>query len=177
MEKKDMLKKTMDIAGDVVKIAANASEKQAGGPTDNSTRNDQKTTTGSQNIQIQLDTQKKREPRPIEKHIHEFPDNRAMTEAECDLALKKAQMEYELMKSEQLHSQVCQNREWEHKLEVEKKNEKKRKVRSIIAGVLAAIGAGYTGYTIWSDYKRNKNATVTPTPVPQASDTTTGGDK
>ena len=86
-------------------------------------------------------------------------------------------MEYELMKSEQLHSQVCQNREWEHKLEVEKKNEKKRKVRSIIAGVLAAIGAGYTGYTIWSDYKRNKNATVNPTPVPQTSDTTTGGDK
>jgi hypothetical protein len=69
------------------------------GDSDNSNR----ASTGSQNIQISMDAGKKKEPKPVEKHVHVYPENRSLTSEECELDLKKAQMEYDLkMKQEAL---------------------------------------------------------------------------
>ena len=73
------LEKVLDVAGSATKLAANLSEAKKEttttktpvpvGDSDNSNR----ASTGSQNIQIALDTGKKKEPKPVEKHIHTFP--------------------------------------------------------------------------------------------------------
>lgn len=165
MEKNNTLEKTMDIAGSAIKLAANLSEAKKEPPkpqpfhqTDD---NSNKASTGSQTVVVSMDG-KKKEPKPVEKHIHEFPEQRALTIEECDLALKKAQMDYELKKSEQIFSQKFQERDWQHKMEQEKKNEKKGKIRRIIGSILVALGAGAIGYSIYADYRDNKNM---PAPV------------
>ena len=162
-----MMEKTMDTLGNVTKIAANLSEankekhidKQ---PLNRTSDDSNNASTGSQNIQIHMDTGKKKEPKPIEKHIHEFPETRPLTEQECELALKRAQMEYELKKSEQVHFQNMDKREWEHRLEVEKKNEKKGKIRRVVFGLLGAVGIGSVAYSFWADYRDHKNAAMAP---------------
>ena len=165
MEKNNTLEKTMDIAGSAIKLAANLSEAKKEPPkpqpfhqTDD---NSNKASTGSQTVVVSMDG-KKKEQKPVEKHVHEFPEQRALTIEECDLALKKAQMDYELKKSEQVFSQKFMERDWQHQMEQEKKNEKKGKIRRIIGGILVALGAGAVGYSIYADYRDNKNK---PAPV------------
>ena len=164
MEKNNTLEKTMDIAGSAIKLADNLSEAkqeppkpQALNQTDDHSN---KASTGSQTVVVAMD--KKKDPKPVEKHIHEFPEQRSLTTEECDLALKKAQMDYELKKSEQVFSQKFQEREWQHRMEQEKKNEKKGKIRRIVGSILVALGAGAVGYSIYADYRDNKNK---PNPV------------
>lgn len=171
------IEKVINMADSGMKLAANLSEAKKEkvipvGDSDNSNN----ASTGSQNIQIHMDAGKKKDPKPVEKHIHEFPDNRPMTEAECELALKRAQMDYELKKSEQVYSQKAYDREWQHKLEVEKKNEKKGKIRRVVGSILVAIGAGAIGYGIYADYRDHKNQTAAPTPVPETDSSTITGE-
>ena len=129
------LEKTLDMAGSVAKIAANLSEvKKDPAPrpfTQTDDNSNRANNTGSQNVVVAVD-RKKKEPKPVEKHIHEFPEARALTEQECELALKKAQMEYELEKSKQSHIVKMDERNWQHQMELESKNEKKRRIRNII---------------------------------------------
>ena len=169
---KNAIEKTMDIAGSAMKIAANLTEakKETPKPTPfhQTDDNSNKASTGSQTVVVSMDG-KKKEPKPVEKHIHEFPEQRALTSEECDLALKKAQMDYELKKSEQEHNQKWDERAWQHKIEQEKKNEKKGKVRRIIGGFLVAIGAGAIGYSIYADYRDHKNLPA-PAPAPVATE-------
>ena len=165
------LEKTMDLAGSVAKIAANLSEKKEPqktpiGDSDNSNN----ASTGSQNIQIHMGDDKTKEP-PVEKHIHEFPDNRSLTTEECDLALKKAQMDFELKKRAQDQVNKAMDRDWQHRLEVERKNERKGKIRRIIGGILVAVGACGIGYSIYADYRDHKNMPVAQTPVQENSNT------
>jgi hypothetical protein len=164
--------KTMDIAGSVAKIAANLSETKKEEPkhipvgdSDNSNR----ASTGSQNIQIHMGSEKDKDIEPIEKHIHEFPEQRSLTTEECDLALKKAQMEFELKKRSQDQINKTMDREWQHRLEQEKKDERKGKIRRIIGGILVAIGVGSVGYSIYADYRDHKNMPVAQTPVQENS--------
>lgn len=168
------LEKTMDIAGSVAKIAANLSEpKKEINPGDSDNSNN--ASTGSQNIQIHMDAGKKKEPKPVEKHIHTFPENRPLTTEECELDLKKAQMEHELKMQQELYFQKVDQREWQHKLEVERRNEKKGKIRRIVGGILVAIGAGGIGYSIYADYRDHKNQPVIPKALPETSNVSVEG--
>ena len=162
----NMLEKTMDTIGNATKIVANLTDtkkveksnpKPIGQVDDDSNK-------ANQNIQIRMDTGKRKEPKPVEKHIHEFPENRPLTELECELALKRAQMDYELKKSEQQFNQQTYNREWEHKLAVERKNSRKELFRRIVAGCFAALGVGAVCYGVYSDYKHGKAGTVSQRP-------------
>lgn len=166
------LEKTLDTLGNVTKIAANLSETKKDPPKTipvGDSDNSNKATTGSQNIQLHVDTGKKKEPKPVEKHIHEFPENRPLTEQECELALKKAQMEYELKKDAQNQVNKAMDREWELLRERERKNERKAKIRRIVGGILIAAGIGGLGYSIYADYRDNKNATVAPKALPEGN--------
>ena len=128
------LEKTLDMANSVAKVAANLSEPRKEAKPDNYTHKDDnsnKAQTGSQSVIVAVD--KKKEPKPIEKHIHEFPETRALTSEECELALKKAQMDYELKRRNQDILIKESDREWQHKLEVERKNERKGLIRRIVA--------------------------------------------
>lgn len=170
------LNKTLDTIGNVTKLAANLSEPKKDIPkpvrpiplhqTDD---NSNKASTGSQNIQIHMDTGKKKEPKPVEKHIHEFPENRPLTDQECELALKKAQMDYELRKSEQTYCMKAEDRQWQHRMEVEKKSERRRKIRNGILGVFAALGVGAVGYSFYADYRDGKNRPVVQKAIPEAT--------
>ena len=165
--------KVLDLAGNGIKLAANISEKKPE-PKPKSDANSN-ASTGNQNVHITMDTGKKREPKPIEKHIHEFPDNRPLTNEECELALKKAQMDFDLKKSEQSYYQKANDREWQHQMEVEKKNEKRRKIRNIIAGVLGVFGAGAIGYSIWTDIRDHKGGPVAAPQIPENGNTNPDG--
>ena len=158
MENKSInLEKVLDVANSGMKLAANLSEgkkeKTPTPPNDNSNS----ATSGNQNVQIHMDTGKKN-TKPVEKHIHEFPESRSLTTEECELALKKAQMEYELEKSKQDHIVEVDNRTWEHQLEVERRNERKSTFRGIIACIFGAGGIGAVGYSIWRDLRSDKAA-------------------
>lgn len=169
------LEKVLDVAGSATKLAANLSEAKKettttkppvlSGDSDNSN----KASTGSQNIQIALDTGKKKEPKPVEKHIHTFPENRPLTTEECELDLKKAQMEYDLKMKQEAYFQKACDRDWQRRMEQEKKNEQKGKIRRIIGGILVAIGIGSVGYSIYADYRDHKNAAVAQKALPEAS--------
>lgn len=170
------LEKVLDVAGSAAKVAANLSEKKEPqniplGDSDNSNN----ASTGSQNIQIHMDAGKKKEPKPVEKHIHEFPENRSLSEIECQVAMKKAEMDYDIRKSDQVFQQKALDREWEHRLEVERKNEKKGKIRRIIGGILVAVGASAIGYSIYSDYRSNRVCESTPKALPETSNVNAEG--
>lgn len=155
------LEKTLDMAGNMAKLAANLTEAKKETPKQpyhKSDDNSNNAHTGSQSVNVMLDTGKKKEPRPVEKHIHEFPENRPLTTEECSLALKKAEMEYNLKREDQRFLAEMETKRWNHDLEVEKKNERKAKVRRIVAGILGAIGIGATGYSIYTDYRNRKNS-------------------
>lgn len=164
----NMLEKTMDTLGNVTKIAANLSEAKKTTekavpvrPLNSDDSNNAQT--GNQSVNIKVESgHKAKEPKPVEKHIHEFPENRPLTSEECELALKKAQMDYELKKSEQVHYEKVDDREWLHRLEVEKKNERKGKIRRVVAGILCALGAGAVGYSVYADYRNGKFKTTAP---------------
>lgn len=118
-----------------------------------------------------------------ETHIHkDFPDNRALTEAECNLALEKAKMENALkiqqMEYRKFMDEICrkdrlakEEQERKDREERRKKNEKKAKVKAIIGGIFAVLGAGALGYAIWSDSKKGScncgtpKLTITATPM------------
>lgn len=158
------LEKTLDVAGSVAKIAANLSDAKKDTrqqPFSQTDDNSNKASTGSQTVVVSMDG-KKKEPKPIEKHIHEFPEARALTEQECDLALKKATMDYNLKKSEQDYIQYMEDKKWRYQLEQNKKNEKKRRIRNIITGILGALCIGGVGYSIYVDYRDHKNDGETP---------------
>ena len=61
------------------------------------------------------------------------------------------------------------DREWAHKLEVERKNERKRKIRGIIGGLFAALGVGVIGYSVYSDYRGSKNQAMVKKALPERS--------
>ena len=174
------LEKVLDMAGSATKIAANLSESKKEtttktpvpvGDSDNSNR----ASTGSQNIQISMDTGKKKEPKPVEKHVHVYPENRALTSEECELDLKKAQMEYDLKIKQEAYFQKSCDREWQRQMELEKKNEKKGKIRRIVGGILIAIGVGGLGYSIYADYRDHKNAANIPKALPESGSVAADG--
>lgn len=163
------LEKTLDTLGNVTKIAANLSEAKKDIPINKTDDNSNNASTGTQSVNVMVDRGKKKEPKPVEKHIHTFPENRPLTSEECELDLKKAQMEYELKKSEQVYCQKVEERTWQHILEKEKKNERRSKIRRIIGGILIAVGAGSVGYSIYSDYRDRKNAAMVQKALPENS--------
>lgn len=163
------LEKTLDTLGNVTKIAANLSEAKKDIPINKTDDNSNNASTGTQSVNVMVDSGKKKEPKPVEKHIHTFPENRPLTSEECELDLKKAQMEYELKKSEQVYCQKVEERTWQHILEKEKKNERRSKIRRIIGGILIAVGAGSVGYSIYSDYRDHKNAAMVQKALPENS--------
>ena len=176
------LEKVLDVAGSATKLAANLSEAKKettttkppvlSGDSDNSNN----ASTGSQNIQIALDTGKKKEPKPVEKHVHVYPENRSLTTEECELDLKKAQMEYDLKIKQQTYFEKVTDRDWHYKLEQEKKNEQKGKIRRIIGGILVAIGVGSVGYSIYADYRDHRNQPVAQKALPEGDSANVTGE-
>lgn len=141
----------------VTKLAANMTA-----PKKEETKMDSKSSCGGNNINIKLGDDEKKEPQKIvEEHIHEFPENRAMTDAECNLALKRADMEYRL-KEERLRQDII-NEEREYKMKQDKAERaaKRGKIRDIIGGICAVLGIGAVGYGVYKYY----TTPVQPAPV------------
>ena len=170
------LEKVLDVASGAAKVAANLSEKKdipKTVPLNNWSRtrkqtddNSNKATTGSQSVIVSLDNGKKKDPKPVEKHVHTYPENRPLTAQECELDLQKAKMDYELEKQRQDHIFTMDRQQWQYKLEQDKKNERKGTIKRVIGGILIALGIGVTGYSIYADYRGHKNAPVAQKTVP-----------
>ena len=161
------LDKVLDVAGGIAKATANLSEatpKHSKEKTETSSN----ASTGSQNIQIHM-APEKQVIKPVEKYIQKFPESRPLTPEECELALKIAQMNHGLQSDKQLYFERVTDREWAHKLEVERKNERKRKIRGIIGGLFAALGVGVIGYSVYSDYRGSKNQAMVKKALPERS--------
>ena len=173
MEKKTA-EKALDLVNNTMKVAANFSKEPEPkhipvGDSDNSNN----ASTGMQSVNVMLDT--KKPPKPVEKHIHTYPENRPLTNEECELDLKKAQMEFELKRKEQEFNERISDRIWNHALEVEKKNEKKGRIRRVIGGLVGAVSIGVLGYCIWSDYRDNKAGSVAQKTLPKNNNITAEG--
>lgn len=171
MENKIDVNGVVDTLGDALKLAANLSEAKK--DTDNSSAS---LSNPNQTVQIQMTPMPKEEdqkPKIIREkpvtHIHkEFPDNRALTDAECNLALEKAKMENDIKRREMEYRQMrddISRRDRLAKEEQERKdreerrirNEKRSKRRAVVAGIFGAVIAGLTGYSMWKDYKSMEN--------------------
>lgn len=152
--------KMMDTLGNVTKLAANLSEAQkTPRMVSSSTDDSNNAATGNQTVQISVEgSGKRKDLKPIEKHIHTFPEARALTDQECDLAWKKAMLDADIQKAQMAYDQRVCDRQWQHKLEQEKKAERKRKIGGIIAAVCGALGVGCFGYAVYCDYRDSKNA-------------------
>ena len=186
------MSKFSDTLGDAMKLAANLSEatkkeNKMDHITDNSTTQTQ--TNPNQTVQIQIadPNQPKPEKKPViirekpETHIHkEFPDDRALTDKECELALAKAKMNHELeimrMDKKAYADELNRRdrlereaRELKEREERRKKQEKRQKIGAIIAGIFGVAAAAAVGYGIYSDNRNQRagmaNATTTP-PIP-----------
>lgn len=189
MEKNINMNKITETLGDAVKLAANLSDVSKKMPHNSDDSNTNSTTSNpNQTVQIQIaDPTKEEQKKPVvirekpQTHIHkEFPDNRALTDAECNLALKKAQMdndlkikviEYRTYREEQDRADRLRKEDIERKEREERRirEEKKAKVRTIIGTVLAALGIGVVGYSIYADHKNGSagkaSIHITTTPV------------
>lgn len=183
MEKLNNTMKFSETFGDAIKLAANLSEsvkdkKDISSYPDN---NSISSTNPNQQVQIHIgenDSKKKEEPVIIhekpETHIHkDFPDDRSMTDKECDLALEKAKMENNLkieqLKFEQYKYDIermdrLDREEKKRKDDIErrKRDEKKAKIRGIIGGVLAVLGAGYFGYSVYRGNRYYRTGAMDP---------------
>lgn len=168
----ETLEKTMEFAGNAMKLAANMTDKKievvnhnTKDPKKLTDDNSNKASTGAQTVVVSMDG-KKKDPKPIEKHVHTFPETRPLTTEECELDLDKAKMEYELRKSELEYSIEKDKREWQYHIEQERKNERKGVFRRFIGGVLVALGVGAVGYGVYTGIRDAKNQQNTPTPEP-----------
>lgn len=149
----NMLEKTVETLGNVTKIAANLSEPKKEAPKKQQSDDSNNACTGNQSVNISVAPKEKKPPKPVERHIHEFPENRELNERECELALQKARMDFELKKQEQDHINRMDERSWQHQMELEKKQEKKARKTSIIGSILVALGIGALGYCAYKDSK------------------------
>lgn len=180
MEKKNIsVEKITETLGDAVKLAATLSEatKKDSNMQRLSDDSNNNQSNPNQQVQIHIGEQErnkdKEKEKPIiihekpETHIHkDFPDDRPLSDKECDLALEKAKMDNALKNKELEYKQYREEQERRDRRlreEVERKekeaqrvkNEKKAKVRGIIASALGIIGAIGVGYSIYRD-NRNK---------------------
>ena len=176
MENNNMQKIT-ETLGDAVKLAANLSEVTKKEPKIQHDDSNTNLSNPNQTVQIQISDPGKntiqQKPSHIyhkpETHIHkEFPDNRALTDKECDLALEKAKMENDLKIKQMEYDAMCaeQNRrdrlarEAQDRKEREEKrikNEKRQKIRAIIGGIVGVVTAALIGYGIYSDNRNQRN--------------------
>lgn len=175
--------KITNTLSDAVKLAANLSENAKEKKDMQHISDDSNNNQSNPNQQVQIhigeqDSKKKEEPVVIhekpETHIHkEFPDDRALSDKECDLALAKAKMEndyknkeleYKQYRAEQERRDRIAREELERKDREERriKEEKKAKIRGIIGAVLGVLGAAGLGYCIYSDARSNKSGTIMP---------------
>lgn len=183
MEKIDM-NGVVNTLGSAVKLAANLSEKKPE-VTDSSNNT---VTNPNQTVQIQIKDEKKEEPKPMiihdkqETHIHkEFPEERALTDSECALAKERLRVqeqkdirEFEFKKYkydlDRKDMEALQNRVQQYYEKQEAKNEKRRKVRIILGGIFAALGATAIGYSIYADNRNAKmNTTQSKPALPESS--------
>lgn len=177
--KNESKQKFSETLGDAMRLSANLSELVKGRNDDilrprNSDDSNTAASNPNQQVQIHIgdpENKKKEEPVVIhekpETHIHkEFPDERALSDKECELALAKAKMEQEYKIREMEYNQYKYDQERQDRLarEAQKrkddeekriKNEKKAKVRRIIGAVVAIFGAGYLGYSVYRDHRNN----------------------
>lgn len=167
------LDKVVDIMNSGMKLAANISEPKNEKISKNYNKTDDssnKATTGNQSVSVMLNSGRRKDPKPVEKHIHKFPESRPLTDQECNIAMKEIQMEYEFKKNEQAYNQKVCDREWQYRMENEKKNERKRKIRNIFLGILAAAGVGTVGYSLFADYRSQKDKGTVQTYLPKTTE-------
>ena len=182
MEKNINMGKITETLGDAVKLAANLSEATKKDPMRNISDNSNNTQSNpNQTVQIQISDKEKEtaDKKPViirekpETHIHhDFPEGRALTDKECELSLKKAEMENRLKEKEMEYQSYREDQERHDRLiheEQERKereerrirNEKRAKVRGIVVACLAALGIGVIGYSVYKDSKNGGgNATI-----------------
>ena len=169
--------KVMNTLSDATKLAANLSESAKEKKDMPHVSDDSNNSVQNPNQQVQIhigdpEGKKKEEPvvihEKLETHIHkEFPDDRALTADECSLSLKKAEMEHDFkLREMEMQRQreeldrrdrlAREEQERKDKEEARVRNEKKSKVRTAIAAVLAVISAVGIGYGIYADNRDQK---------------------
>ena len=182
MSKIDVNKVTNTL-GDAIKLAANLSDsakekKEMSYITDDS--NSTQTTNPNQQVQIHIGDQDKKKEEPVvihekpETHIHkEFPDERALTDKECELALAKAKMENDYKNRELEYRQYKEDLDRRDRLnnealkrkdkeEQRAKNERKEKIAGIVCAILGVLTTAGIGYAIYSDCHNQRLGTSSP---------------
>lgn len=176
MEKTVDVSKLTNTFSDAVKLAANLTEAAKERKNMESISDNSNNSTQNPNQQVQIhigDQEKDKKPVVIhekpETHIHkDFPEGRSLTDKECELALAKAKMEnerkllemdYQKAKYEQERRdrllKEAQEREDKEKRRI--KNEKRAKVRNVIAAIVGVLGAVGIGYSIYADNRDYRN--------------------
>ena len=135
-------------------------------------------------VQVQVgDPEGKKKPQVVKKtmetHIHkEFPDNRALTDAECDLALRKAQMEHELklreldlnMQREEIaRKDRLEREERERKEEAKRQEEDEKSFKKAMKWILGIGGACIGGSFVlegWKAWQKSKRQMIASAQVP-----------
>lgn len=172
------VQKMAETFGDAIKLAANLSgvkRPEADRYSDDSNRAAQQSNP-QQTVQIQLPESDKKPQMAIptiihdkaETHIHnEFPNDRALTDKECELSLEKAKLQHslevqrfeyrkfqdEVLRKDRLAREAQERKDKEEKI---LREEKKAKRRTIIGSIFAALGVGLVGYSMYQDHKNNQ---------------------
>ena len=171
------VQKFTETLGDAVKLAANLSEvtKKENKMQHISDDSNNNQSNPNQTVQIQIADQNTKDipPKIIhhkpETHVHkEFPDNRALTDKECELSLEKAKMENTLKMKEMEFNSYRADQDRRDRLAREEldrkekearrlKEERKWKIKAIVGGIFGVVSAALVGYGIFTDYNSKRN--------------------
>ena len=174
------LQKVVDLGLNVSKVAANLSETAKRDKSPKQENHPQKETTNqphNQTVEVKVggdlgnpNQQPKIVKEKSETHIHKhFPDNRELSEKECELEKYRLELEYKDKQAERDYRMIIENNrrreqkerdEYAHKQEElrRERQAKSSKTRKIIGGILFGLGVGLAGYSVYSDIRSNRSA-------------------
>jgi hypothetical protein len=170
------MQKVVELGLNASKIAANLSEaakrdKQAPKP-DNRPPKETTNQPHTQTVEVKVGDGGNNPPKVIkeksETHIHKhYPDGREMSKDECDLERyrldleyrdKEAERQFRLLMEEHRRADQKERDDYARKMEEERKAEQKKTRRRnvIIGGILAGLGVGLTGYSVYTDFRNSQ---------------------
>ena len=165
--------KTLDLVNNVSKLAANVTEKKAEKPTEKTVyREGAKTQTNqphNQTVEIKVgDPDAKPVEEKHETHVHQtFPENRELSERECEIEKLRltqeheremARIRFEIESAEYERKRREYEDERREKERAERREEdKKWSKRALIAAcIFGGVCIGGAGYEAWRDYKNGQ---------------------
>lgn len=182
MENANTLSKSLELANNMTKLAANLSSGKPKHETKKSAENTNQPHT--QTVEVKVGEQGQQKPVVVhekkETHIHKpYPDNRNLTTEECEVEKlriqteaddKRAEREYRMWLEEQNRAERKERQEYERRERDRKRAEDKKFYRrlGIGAGILAAVGVGCYAYSCYTDSRRPASPRLA-IPAPQVN--------